>query len=307
MLNEILVSIRDFLLKVYPDLSFFIVFMAVGLGAVSSINILFSKGFKFSLRVAVIGQPRAGKTTLITVIFDRVMSGKLAKNATVSGRKTVDRITSHLLTMRSGSSVKSTEDEDIFAYRFQIKRRFLRLIPNQYDVEIADFPGEYSDQLSLDLASRDHSSDNLVSKEFFSWVLQADRYIFAIDVGEWLNDGRDYVLKIDALLKNTVLLLKQELLDESVYERPVVVIFTKSDLIFSKMDFVYDDPAFRKLDSELRKQSGVAVDEIKKDFSPTIRFLKANFRNVRVVHFSSFAAASVYSEECGQIVEFCTP
>lgn len=308
--QDLISRIIELLSQAFPDfLSAMLTVMVIFI-VLSTFSQVFRKGIKQSVRIAVIGQPRAGKTTLISVIFHKIMSSKIARNATVSGEKTVDRITRHMLTLRTGKSLASTDENSVFAFRFQIKKRLLAMIPMQFDVEIADFPGEYSEQLSLDLASREEVGERLVSKEFFSWVLGADKYVFVIDVERAISESESYRPKIDALIKNAVLNLKQELLDENVYERPVLVAFLKADTLFSK-DFEiplhYDDAYFSEIDTKSVGAFKDDLDQVMTTFSETIAFLKANFRRVDVVAFSSFAVNTLFEQEGKKIVDFTTP
>lgn len=288
-------------------------FIAVAL--FSGLREVFGKGLRLSRRIAVIGEPRAGKTTLITAIFDQIMSGHSAKNITVSGRKTVDRITDHLMRVRRGGHLEATRDSDVFAYRFQHKRMISGVIPVRYDVEIADFPGEYSQQLSLNLADQESKDDLLVSKEFFSWVLQAQRYIFVIDIEKYMGRGQAYCSEIDSMIKNVVLNLKQELLDESVYDRSVIVVFTKMDLLLDQIDekdagmkdYVFGDSAFESLNAETRDSIENKAHSIIHEFSRTISFMNANFRDVRVTPVSSYSMDTLSSHHGERVTEFCLP
>lgn len=199
---------------------------------------LFTKGIKLSLRVAVIGLPRSGKTTLITVVFDAIMSGRLARYASVSGLETVERLTKYLSLINSGVNLGPTTDEEVFAYRYVVNRKRFGIFSTKYDVEIADFPGEYSEELSRDLQSR-VKQPSLFQKEFFSWIIRADRYIFVIDAEAYRRSfmkhgsvGRpDYVSEVEIAFKNAVLQLKQEMLDERVYERPSLF-FLRNAIVF---------------------------------------------------------------------------
>ena len=246
---------------------------------------LFKSGVKISLRVAVIGLPRAGKTTLIAKIFDTIMSTRYAKFMTVNGVETIDRITHYLNIIQSGGGLSPSTDNDVFAFRYIYKRAVLGLLTLKYDVEIADFPGEYSESLGSDL-SQQSSFTGLYKKEFFSWIVRADRYVFAVDCEPYLQfDGGDreqYARSITLKIKNAVLLLKQELLDESVYSRPCALVFTKAD-VFEEVTIEADRSNI--LEAELNVKA--ALDEMLGSFKELIQFLESNFKSLRVLCHSS--------------------
>lgn len=286
------------------------------------------KGIKLSIKVAVIGQPRAGKTTLITVVFERIMSGKLARHIRVNGTKTVERITNYLSIVRGGKGLGPTEDSDVFAYRYTavIRRIFLKF---QYDVEVADFPGEYSEALTEDQIGREILNSGLIGKEFFSWVLNADRYIFVIDLREVFGQqdelqvpshgferhriSREYIERMDVLVKNAVLTLKQELLDQDVYSRPVLLVFSKADCLL-RDDFSQDNestqskgkkPNLSHKDSAISRDFG--GDAILDEFESLINFLRANFDSVDTIFHSSLLSNGEFSEETNELVSFMSP
>lgn len=139
-LLEVVSSAASFILP-------FITISAVLVGA----RAMSKDGIKISLRVAVIGLPRAGKTTLISVIFDRLMSQRHARYITVNGVETVERITRYIGIVKAGISIPPTEDKDVFSFRYFVKKPLFWVIPRRYEVEISDFPGEYSDEITSGL------------------------------------------------------------------------------------------------------------------------------------------------------------
>lgn len=106
---------------------------------------------RFSHKVAILGYPRSGKTTLVATLLFRILSSEIAKRVRVSGQETIDRISKYNELIRSGKNLGPSTDKDVFSYRFQYDSPepllFVRLFGRavrQYDVEVADFPGEYS-------------------------------------------------------------------------------------------------------------------------------------------------------------------
>lgn len=281
---------------------------------------ILNKGVNYSFRVAVIGLPRTGKTSIITVVFNRLITGKIARYISVTGAETVDRITNLMLEINNGVNLGPTNDNDVFAYRFSVTKSFP--IKRKYDVEVADFPGEYSEMLGEDLISQ-QENQGLFKRKFLSWVLRADRYIFTIDLVRFRQSFIDgvsekYAANIDIKFKNAVLLLKQELLDEDVYRRPVLVVFSKADaLLVPKEEFLgqYDQHGVAKDSVVLPKKFITTIDieklissySIEYEFSELLQFMRSNFKSVETVYHSSYSTENYFGISNQTIASFCSP
>jgi molybdopterin-guanine dinucleotide biosynthesis protein len=145
-----------------------------------------------SHKIAVVGLPGAGKTTLITALFELVQRGTHLKNVRLHGLQTIETVNRNIARLNSGERIGPTKEKDVFIFRFSyLQLRFL--IARSYDVEIADFPGEYSEripkfsaraknkrpkitapaELDTDARSPEEMDDleyTLFKKEFFSWI-----------------------------------------------------------------------------------------------------------------------------------------
>lgn len=300
---------------------------AVMLSAVLTMQIYrlaFLKGLKISLRIAVLGAPRTGKTTLITTVFDAIMSGRIAKHASVSGTETVQKLTADLMKIQKGHNLGPTEDKDVFAYRYTVDASTF-LYKKKYDVEIADFPGEYTEDFTSDLISQNENS-GLFKKEFFSWVLRADKYIFVIDSIAFRKavikrEQSDFIREVEISFKNAVLLLKQELLDEKVYNRPLLVVFTKCDnfLInqgdFEKvylegerdLEYNFSDFQENRIKEESLESAQQSMLVMRQNFSDLINFLGNNFARVEVVCHSSYSKMKLFKRANTDVVDFSSP
>ena len=255
--------------------------------------------------------PRSGKTTLITVVFDKIISGRLASKISVSGTETIERITAYMHAMLSGMNLGPTTDKDVFSYRYTYEKNFF-YFKRKFDVEIADFPGEYSNNFS----SSDESGSTqfrLFSKEFYSWVIQADRYIFVVDAAEYFNAENkiEYVKKVEILFKNAVLHLKQELLDEKIHLRPVMLLFSKCDALYllDRTNIKYLDPEIEKLSTNSEKVNEVAkkITIMEDDFISLIIYLQNNFKSVSCIKHSSFQNIRPFQDCNSAVVDFTTP
>lgn len=180
--------------------------------------------------VAVIGFPRAGKTTLIISLFGEILAGRMKKvRARLSTRTTIERVESGLVKLQKGEPLGPTKDQDMFAFRTVIVLgSWLR---KTLKVEIADFPGVMSEELG-------DGAESMLDPEFARWVNEADAFIFVIDlarcfIGVETGINRDYVVKARSAIRGA---WQNTLNHHSAGERklksyPVVLAFTKADVI----------------------------------------------------------------------------
>jgi predicted YcjX-like family ATPase len=140
-------------------------------------------------KIAVIGLPTAGKTSLITAMFELIQKGQSKPSVRIHGTKTIALINGYIARLASGQALAPTKENDIFIFRFSyLKRRAFQTL--LYDIEIADFPGEYTKHLeetapttsSDDILDADFANETLLNREFLSWVASSSKYLFVIDL-----------------------------------------------------------------------------------------------------------------------------
>lgn len=273
-------------------------------------RLMFIQGIRSTLRVAVIGRSQSGKTSLITIFFDRIISGKAARYVSVTGTDTADRVRDQLLKLTTDLYIGPTRDKDVFSYRYNVNKPFL-FVKRKIAVEVADFPGEYSEELgsnySNEIEYNPHESLGLYRKEFFSWVVNADRYIFVIDGAKafelFQSDQRgfeDYVAITTIELKNAVIRLKQELLDDDVSRRHVMLVFSKADVFDHKYGYKNLLP-----DGEISTR--ITSLNIEKEYDDLFQFMRNNFRSVESVRHSSLARTRDATEATDRLVNFTSP
>ena len=296
-----------------------------------------TKGLRYTHSIAILGYPRSGKTTLIVTILHRILSSKIAKSIRVTGRETIEKISEYNEMIVSGQNLGATTDSDVFIYRLQYIRGepspLYRLVgrPSRiYDVAVADFPGEYSEDLAegkrprrrRKVAEQPDGAEfapagpsqvgRLYDPEYHSWISQADKYVVLIDIADVVKVKLDAsVLK--ARIFSAVFYLKESSLEDSksLHHKPAALVFTKSDLLSSRT-FNFDG-----IDTyNYRQVNGIDFDPdvfhknseaMLRIFSETIVMMKNNFSRVEVIFHSSYMNDGVFPENATRLIDFMVP
>ncbi|HUK58640.1 MAG TPA: GTPase domain-containing protein [Stellaceae bacterium] len=184
--------------------------------------------------VAVLGLPRSGKTTLITSLFQVIFFHKFfGDRLLLRGPETIDRVNRDIETIKLGKALGPTTDQDMFAYRADIKRSsWLRNVT--YRIAIGDFAGERSAEL---MEQRDDV--RLHQTTFFRWVMEADAFIFVIDVAAYLRDGAAYVARVESEFRSAWQHLAEFHVvgGKAIKHKPVALVLNKCDVLVHSSDF----------------------------------------------------------------------
>lgn len=202
---------------------------------------LSGKQLNRAYNIAVIGFPKSGKTTLITTIFGELFSGNILGIRTVPrGHETIERVNEDLKKLEIGRSLGPTTDQDLFAYRADIKiGRFP--FQRKYKVEIGDFPGEDSEKFDDKFGEWFHNTP------YFKWAMEADAFIFIIDLAQELShpDTNNYKAKMSQSIRAAWQHLMEYHTEgkKSLIQKPVSLVFTKSDIMFriEDIDNIHND------------------------------------------------------------------
>jgi hypothetical protein len=181
----------------------------------------FTGAIPASHKIALIGLPGSGKTTLITAMFEMIQRGVHVQRAHLHGMQTITRVNKYIAALNSQQKIGPSREKDIFVFRFSYLKRRL-MFSRLFDVEIADFPGEYSERIqereipdraihrryheryyvpSVDdppTNEADYSEPapkvdseanseiefeyTLFNKEFFSWIGSSREFVFLVDL-----------------------------------------------------------------------------------------------------------------------------
>ncbi|WP_444926410.1 hypothetical protein ACJJI4_21445 [Microbulbifer sp. TRSA002] len=181
------------------------------------------------LRAFLIGQPRAGKTVYLSVLFDELQRHSSSSiDFQQYGTETVERVNSNLQTLNKGSWVPQTSLNTAFYYRARASVGS-GIFRSKYTLEVGDYAGEHIEEF-------DSSSEMWLHKtDYFKYAIASDSLLFCID-------GEDLVEKnIEKIEDSQTMLLAafQMLLSEKTSHAgkklniPICLIVLKSDLFES--------------------------------------------------------------------------
>jgi hypothetical protein len=195
--------------------------------------------------------------------------------------------------LNSGEKIGPTSERGVFVFRFSYIKR-LGIFRRAFDVEIADFPGEYSQQLTDEKeefkiekvapkagrkrAQRKKPSSTelrytLLNREFFSWIASSREYLFIIDLASIYSaaNGRAAVADIKARIRTSWQVIEDATAERGIgssRNRPVRVIFTKVDSLLpayeSKISLdslLYD----KHIDESVNRQLASNVEALKEE------------------------------------------
>lgn len=190
-------------------------------------------------KIAVIGLPGAGKTSLIAAMFELIQRGQAKPGTRLHGAKTIARVNRYVAQLGSGLPIGPTKEGDTFVFRFSyVRKRVLDWL--SYDVEIADFPGEFSnsiqsapEQIGVELDD-EVIAETLLNREFFSWIASAREYLFLIDVSTIYSrdNTRLAIQDLSARIRTS-----WQVIDDAASDRGVGSVSRRRvHLVFSKVD-----------------------------------------------------------------------
>jgi hypothetical protein len=275
-----------------------------------------------SHKIAVVGLPGAGKTTLITAIFELIQRGFPVQGIRLHGTNTIRAVNQNIACLNSGERIGPTKEKETFIFRFSYLRGALwsrRL----FDVEIADFPGESSERISggetpppVDLEY------TLLDREFFSWIASSREYLFLVDLSAIYSQEnvRKAIAGLTARIRASWQVIEDATSERGLgtaKNRSVRIIFTKVDCLIPSFQLGYSlselvDFGIEQLDekqstlnkikerismqgdiSDLSRNGQIPTDvldkltkENDKFFSDIIRFFFSRVRNSEVIYGS---------------------
>ncbi len=220
----------------------------------------------------------------------------IGRKVTPKGKSTIERINSNLEKLERREALGPTTDE-LFAYRVDITTGSSFLFGHTYRVEFGDFPGEQSEKLAEETEEWFHNT------AYFKWVIEANAFIFIIDLAWYFKDKTEYVARVSAAIRaaRQCLLENHEDRKTDLRHKPVVLVFTKADLFAE--DYDKDSPGLSLTEEaimrlgfgkppELKEIDQTKLDQgsqrVKEDFADLIAYLDNESNKFEPIFLSSF-------------------
>jgi GTPase SAR1 family protein len=259
-----------------------------------------------SYRIAVLGFPQSGKTTLITAIFAYMFDhGVPGASIVPRGDETIRRVNANMQQLELGREMKPTTDQDVFAYRAEVCIA-APLLSRRYKLEIGDFPGESTVRFS------DEHGPWLHGTSYFDWAIDADAFILVIDTSAVLSDlSGEYVAGQKRAFRAAWHRLKEHYLDGSadLSRRPLILVFTKADAALQRST---EAPGIETLlearaVEEPREGLDRAALVVQTRFEDLIKYFARESRRFAVVQASIFVRAAGERLGIPQIARYVMP
>jgi GTPase SAR1 family protein len=241
-----------------------------------------------SYRIAVLGFPRTGKTTLITALFAYLFrEGVRGASIVPRGDETIQRINADMEQLELGRPIGPTTDQDVFAYRAEVRVPSV-LTSRRYKLEIGDFPGEST------VTFTEQYGDWLHRTKYFEWAISADAFMFVLDTGSILSDQTgEYVARQKRAFRAAWQRLQEHYLEGSadLAKRPLILVFSKADFLLLPRSELRWPEVLKKIPSM------VSVDEARIDhealdlrsrFADLIEYFERESRRFAIVFASVF-------------------
>jgi hypothetical protein len=205
--------------------------------------------------VAFIGFPQSGKTILITALCNELIKKDL-HNKYIPRGKTTERVYEDIRRLENGIKLKATTEQDLFAYRFDIKME--KQLFRKIKFEIGDCPGEDSKNFAEKYGEWLHKTP------FFNWVMEADAFVFIVDLVKDFFDENyfaDIKMAIRVAWQN---ILDYHKADKKGYlrKKQILLVFSKGDLLHYMRDINYTKEDIKNIGFGEKLPSTVKYNEI---------------------------------------------
>ena len=253
-----------------------------------------------SYRIAVIGFPRAGKTTLITVFFRQLLNRERREHVSIvpRGSSTIEKTNDDYAKLDRREKLGKTTDQELFAYRCNME--IGKWLKQRYKIEIGDFPGEDSEEFAKHFNNKFHKTP------YFKWMMEADAFMILFDIAGLLQN--ETIAKKNKIDFESAIRIAWQNVAQYHYEskrnlknKPVVLVFAKSDLFnFLDKEMLLADAISKKvqqwgfdeipdvceMDNEKLKNSMKQVEELFEDFIDYFNYESNQFNIVFASAFS---------------------
>jgi GTPase SAR1 family protein len=204
-----------------------------GMIATLTLNrIIKSNKVSIAYQVAIIGFPQSGKTTLITSIFSEIFKMQYSGFSFIArGKQTIEKINDDIARLEMGQKLGPTRDQDLFAYRVDVINKSM-IFQRRYKMEIGDYPGEDSESFSKEFGNWFHNTS------FFKWVMEADTFVFIIDLAKDFIDD-EYQSIISSAIRAAWQNITEYHIEgkRNILNKKILIVFTKADVLFMRVKY----------------------------------------------------------------------
>lgn len=222
-------------------------------------------------RIAMLGFPRAGKTSLICAIVDYIRKAESkGGRAVIRSEETERRLTANIKSILDGDGPLPTTDNEVFAYRVDVRvplTVFGLSVPGLnfwYKIEIGDFPGDDTVKFAEEFG------DTLHATPYFGWALDSNAYIFAIDCGKSFGENSgDYISRQSSAFTEAWSRIRLYHFDNKLPMKraPLVVVFTKADAGLKEMPTALGLGDLHHLEEKLAESFKTMISRLNKESS----------------------------------------
>ena len=233
--------------------------------------------------IAVLGYPKSGKSIFITSLINYLIHDNGSTGRTIKiNDETTKKFKDNIKCLNSRIPFKQTNAESIFAYRVDIsKGKFL--LKKNYKLQIGDFTGDNKAQFHNGYRQWFHKSPS------FIWTLQADAFIFVVDLAEVLAQYEDdyYCEKVSNAIYRAWKRIERSHLGgkDNLRNRPIVLLFTKADLLVKFYELLgpapLDQIRIKMFQLGFSKKSLPKTISVKTDLDPDLyTIIEEKFRSI---------------------------
>ena len=255
-------------------------------------------------RVAVLGFPRSGKTTLITAMFGEMFARRLVGyNVHPRGESTIERVNADLENLELGRSLGPTTDQDLFGYRADLIVRG-GIFPRIFKVEIGDFPGEDTVKFAEDFGDWFHQMP------YFKWAMEADAFILVVDVAAIRggDSAAPNVARISRAIRAAWQKLQEHHLEGArrLGFKPVALVVMKADLLETGTAVKGEGRSREQIQVE-RGALMFEENRIVELFGDLLAYLRSQARVFRVIFASAFVLDKSGRLGVNELLRFILP
>jgi len=283
--------------KIYGEQIAVIITITVSVILILVISYTISIKYPKTYRIAVIGMPQSGRTTLITTMAYEISDGihiDGTDKVLLKGIDTMERVRFDIEKLSKGKKLKHITDEEVFKYRLRVvnfSKFFKLLIKQVYQLEILDFPTINKKLYTEEFKKWIHKMPYF-NKE---WVMTADIFIFVLDIDfilEFQKLGKNKA-EINRIMKGALDKIIAEHYDGMYFKKNVLLVFTKTDRFINhsinetERAFNFGKPI--QLVDKKKKDIDEGIKDVTTEFSELIDYFKQECNRFDYLFVSCFS------------------